>query len=102
MAAAASEGFSIAFRGEDFQEHFQRGSSATSSLSEVDESNKSKTHIEAQPVPPPPAEVEDVHPSLIVAFADEAFSKILKPEDCDLNFLLAFRGLASNFSCSEV
>jgi hypothetical protein len=99
---SSREGFGIAFGG-DFREHFRRGSSATSSPSEIDKSNKSNVCAEAQPVPPPPAEdTEDVCPSLILAFADEVFSKILRSKDCDLNFLLGFRGLASNFSCSEV
>jgi hypothetical protein len=38
----------------------------------------------------------------ITTFAVEAFSLILSPKDCDLNFLLYFRGLANTFSYSEV
>jgi hypothetical protein len=99
---SSREGFGIAFVG-DFRERFWRGSSATSSPSEIDKSNKSNTCAEARPVPPPPMEdTEDVCPSLILAFTNEVFSEILRSEDCDLNFLLGFRGLASNFSCSEV
>jgi hypothetical protein len=96
------EGFGIVFGGGDFREHFRCGSSATSSLLEVDKSKKSNTRAEARPVPPPPVDTKDVHPSLVLAFTDEAFSKVLRPEDCDLNILLGFGGLASNFSHSEV
>jgi hypothetical protein len=54
-------------------------------------------------------EVEDAPPPTLtpatgqfIAVKEEAFSIMLSPEDCDMNFLLCFRGLANNFSYSKV
>jgi hypothetical protein len=38
----------------------------------------------------------------ITTFIEEVFSVTLSPEDCSLNFLLCFMGLANALSCSEV
>jgi hypothetical protein len=48
------------------------------------------------------AEVEDVFPPLILMVTKEDFSVTLSPEDCEMNFLLCFMGLASANSCAEV
>jgi hypothetical protein len=47
-------------------------------------------------------EVEDVLPLLILTFLEEVFSMMLSPEDCELNFQLAFKGLASANFRAEV
>jgi hypothetical protein len=77
---------------------------AASSPPEADnpESNKSNVRAEARPEPPQPVEVENVLHLLILRFAEEVFSMMLFPEDCELNFLLGFRGLASANTCVDV
>jgi hypothetical protein len=98
------KGFGIAFGGGDFQGRFRCGTGAATSPSEADESesNKSNACARAWPSPPPPTEVKDVLAPLILTFAKEVFSVMLSPEDCETNFLLCFRGLASANSCAEV
>jgi hypothetical protein len=56
----------------------------------------------ARPEPPQPIEVENVLPPLILRFAEEVFSMMLCLEDCELNFLLGFRGFASANTCVDV
>jgi hypothetical protein len=68
---------------------------ASPSKADEPESNKSNARVGAQPAPTTPTEVDDVLPPLILTFTEEVFSKTLSPDDCELNFLLCFRGLAS-------
>jgi hypothetical protein len=100
----ALEGFETTCKGGDFWGHFWRGTGAATSSPEADEpeSNKSNAWAGAQTKPPPPVEVEDVLPLLILTFLEEVFSMMLSPEDCELNFQLAFKGLASANFWAEV
>jgi hypothetical protein len=84
FAARASEGFRTFFRTGDFWGCFWGGVGLAGSPSEVDEpeSNKSNARDGDWAAPLPPAE--------------------LGPEECETNFLLCFRGLASASSYSEV
>jgi hypothetical protein len=46
--------------------------------------------------------VEDVLPPLILTFTEEVFYKKLSPNDCGLNFMLCFTGLANTNTWAEV
>jgi hypothetical protein len=100
--AAMPEDYKIAFGRGEFRGRFYCGSGGIVSSSELEEAYRSIACAEARPAPPPPVEVEDAFPPSILTFTEEVYSIILSLEDCNLNFLLCFRGLANAFSCSEV
>jgi hypothetical protein len=96
FTTGVSEGFRTTFRRGDYYGRFWWGTGIAASSSEIDEAESNKSNsVGVQPAPPPPAEVEDVLPSLILTFTDEVFSMMLSPEDCELHFVLRFKGLAN-------
>jgi hypothetical protein len=66
------------------------------------ESNKSNARVGAGAAPLPPVEDEDVFPPVILMVVEEDFSVTLSPEDCEMNFLLSFKGLVSANSCADI